>query len=54
MFGVKTFTVAGVDYITRLFSKAVFARVENNLTIRRLQKQLRLPTKQNKYQSTVS
>ena len=40
---VKAFAVGGVDYITKPFSEEeVFARVENNLTIRRLQKQLRL------------
>ena len=32
--------VGGVDYITKPFSEEVFARVENNLTIRKLQKQL--------------
>lgn len=38
---VKAFAVGGVDYITKPFSEEeVFARVENNLTIRRLQKQL--------------
>ena len=38
---VKAFAVGAVDYITKTFSeKDVFARVENNLTIRRLQKQL--------------
>ncbi|MBW4634661.1 MAG: response regulator [Iphinoe sp. HA4291-MV1] len=43
---VKAFAVGGVDYITKPFSEEeVFARVENNLTIRRLQKQL---TEQNK------
>ncbi len=42
MFGVKAFAVGGVDYITKPFREEVFARVENNLTIRRLQKQLRL------------
>lgn len=40
---VKAFAVGGVDYITKPFSEEeVFARVENNLTIRRLQKQLSL------------
>ncbi len=40
---VKAFAVGGVDYITKPFSEEeVFARVENNLTIRRLQKQLKL------------
>ena len=34
--------MGGVDYITKPFNEEVFARVENNLTIRRLQKQLRL------------
>ncbi len=35
------FAVGGVDYITKPFSEEeVFARVENNLTVRRLQKQL--------------
>ncbi|MEC4885303.1 MAG: response regulator [Scytonema sp. PMC 1070.18] len=39
---VKAFAVGGVDYITKPFSEEeVFARVENNLTIRRLQKQLK-------------
>ena len=38
---VKAFAVGGVDYITKPFSEEeVFARVENNLTIQRLQKQL--------------
>ena len=38
---VKAFAVGAVDYITKPFSEEeVFARVENNLTIRRLQKQL--------------
>ena len=38
---VKAFAVGGVDYITKPFSEEeVFARVENNLTLRRLQKQL--------------
>lgn len=38
---VKAFAVGGVDYITKPFSEEeVFARVENNLTIRMLQKQL--------------
>lgn len=38
---VKAFAVGGVDYITKPFSEEeVFARVENNLTICRLQKQL--------------
>ncbi|MBW4638502.1 MAG: response regulator [Gloeocapsa sp. UFS-A4-WI-NPMV-4B04] len=38
---VKAFAVGGVDYITKPFSEEeVFARVENNLTIRRLQKRL--------------
>lgn len=38
---VKAFAVGGVDYITKPFNEEeVFARVENNLTIRRLQKQL--------------
>lgn len=38
---VKAFAVGGVDYITKPFSEEeVFARVENNLTIRRLQTQL--------------
>jgi PAS domain S-box-containing protein len=38
---VKAFAVGGVDYITKPFSEEeVFARVENNLTIRSLQKQL--------------
>jgi PAS domain S-box-containing protein len=42
---VKAFAVGGVDYITKPFSEEeVFARVENNLMIQRLQKQL---TKQN-------
>lgn len=40
---VKAFAVGGVDYITKPFSEEeVFARVENNLTIRKLQKQLSL------------
>ena len=42
MLRVKAFAVGGVDYITKPFSEEVFARVENNLTIRRRQKQLRL------------
>jgi PAS domain S-box-containing protein len=38
---VKAFAVGGVDYITKPFSEEeVFARVETNLTIQRLQKQL--------------
>lgn len=38
---VKAFAVGGVDYITKPFSEEeVFARVENNLTLRRLQQQL--------------
>ncbi|VXD16647.1 Histidine kinase response regulator hybrid protein [Planktothrix serta PCC 8927] len=38
---VKAFTVGGVDYITKPFQvEEVFARIENQLTIRRLQKQL--------------
>lgn len=38
---VKAFAVGGVDYITKPFSEEeVFARVENNLIIQRLQKQL--------------
>ena len=38
---VKAFAVGGVDYIIKPFSEEeVFARLENNLTIRRLQKQL--------------
>ena len=38
---VKAFAVGGTDYITKPFSEEeVFARVENNLTIGRLQKQL--------------
>lgn len=38
---VKAFAVGGVDYITKPFSEEeVFARVENNLTIRKLQQQL--------------
>ncbi|PIG95359.1 PAS domain S-box protein [Gloeocapsopsis sp. IPPAS B-1203] len=38
---VKAFAVGGIDYITKPFSEEeVFARVENNLTIQRLQKQL--------------
>jgi PAS domain S-box-containing protein len=38
---VKAFAVGGIDYITKPFSEEeVFARVETNLTIRRLQKQL--------------
>ena len=40
---VKAFAVGGVDYITKPFSEEeVFARVETNLTIRRLQTALRL------------
>lgn len=40
---VKAFAVGGVDYITKPFSEEeVFARVENNLTIRKLQNQLQL------------
>ncbi|WP_088889250.1 response regulator [Leptolyngbya ohadii] len=38
---VKAFAVGGVDYITKPFSEEeVFARVENVLTIRRLQRRL--------------
>lgn len=38
---VKAFAVGAVDYITKPFSEEeVFARVENNLIVRRLQKQL--------------
>ncbi|WP_445633555.1 Response regulator receiver modulated PAS/PAC sensor protein [Nostoc sp. DSM 114161] len=38
---VKAFAVGGVDYITKPFSEEeVFARVENNLIIQRLQRQL--------------
>ncbi|MBO3464243.1 response regulator transcription factor, partial [Aetokthonos hydrillicola] len=38
---VKAFAVGGIDYITKPFSEEeVFARVENNLIIQRLQKQL--------------
>ncbi|CAD5918693.1 response regulator [Planktothrix agardhii] len=38
---VKAFTVGGVDYITKPFQvEEVFARIENQLTIRRLQQQL--------------
>ncbi|SKB14853.1 Histidine kinase response regulator hybrid protein [Planktothrix sp. PCC 11201] len=38
---VKAFTVGGVDYITKPFQiEEVFARIENQLTIRRLQRQL--------------
>jgi PleD family two-component response regulator len=38
---VKAFAVGGVDYITKPFSEEeVFARVETNLTIQRLQKQV--------------
>ncbi|GAB1543519.1 response regulator [Scytonema sp. NUACC21] len=38
---VKAFAVGGVDYITKPFSEEeVFARVENSLTIRRLQQKL--------------
>jgi PAS domain S-box-containing protein len=38
---VKAFAVGGVDYITKPFSEEeVFARVENILTIRKLQQQL--------------
>lgn len=38
---VKAFAVGGVDYITKPFSEEeVFVRVENSLTIRKLQKQL--------------
>jgi CheY-like chemotaxis protein len=38
---VKAFAVGGVDYITKPFSEEeVFARVENVLTVRRLQKRL--------------
>jgi PAS domain S-box-containing protein len=39
---VKAFQVGGVDYITKPFQiEEVFARVENQLTIQRLQKQLK-------------
>jgi PleD family two-component response regulator len=39
---VKAFAVGGVDYITKPFSEEeVFARVENILTIRQLQQQLK-------------
>jgi PAS domain S-box-containing protein len=38
---VKAFAVGGVDYITKPFSEEeVFVRVENSLTLRKLQKQL--------------
>ncbi|BBD54697.1 response regulator [Planktothrix agardhii 1801] len=38
---VKAFTVGGVDYITKPFQvEEVFARIENQLTIRRLQQKL--------------
>ncbi|MBF2048632.1 MAG: response regulator [Elainella sp. C42_A2020_010] len=38
---VKAFAVGGIDYITKPFSEEeVFVRVENSLTIRKLQKQL--------------
>lgn len=38
---VKAFAVGGVDYITKPFSEEeVFARVENILTVRKLQRQL--------------
>lgn len=44
---VKAFAVGGVDYITKPFSEEeVFARVENVLTVRRLQRQLQ---EQNEY-----
>ncbi|MCU0571281.1 MAG: response regulator [Oculatellaceae cyanobacterium Prado106] len=40
---VKAFAVGGMDYITKPFSEEeVFARVENTLTIRKLQQQLKL------------
>jgi two-component system, sensor histidine kinase and response regulator len=39
---VKAFTVGGVDYITKPFQvEEVLARIENQLTVRRLQAQLR-------------
>lgn len=44
---VKAFAVGGVDYITKPFSEEeVFARVENVLTVRRLQRRLQ---EQNEY-----
>jgi PleD family two-component response regulator len=40
---MKAFAVGGVDYISKPFSEEeVFARVENILTIRKLQQQLKL------------
>jgi PleD family two-component response regulator len=56
---VKAFAVGGVDYITKPFSEEeVFARVENILTIRKLQQHLKdLEDKQAKseanYQSLI-
>jgi PleD family two-component response regulator len=56
---VKAFAVGGVDYITKPFSEEeVFARVENILTIRKLQQHLKdLEAKQAKseanYQSLI-
>jgi DNA-binding response OmpR family regulator len=44
---VKAFAVGGVDYITKPFSEEeVFARVENILTIRKLQQQLEIQNQQ--------
>jgi CheY-like chemotaxis protein len=44
---VKAFAVGGVDYITKPFSEEeVFARVENILTIRKLQQRLQKQTQQ--------
>jgi PleD family two-component response regulator len=40
---VKAFAVGGIDYITKPFSEEeVFARVENILTIRKLQQQVKV------------
>lgn len=48
---VQAFTIGGVDYITKPFQvEEVFARVENQLAIQRLQMQLR---QQNEYLQTV-
>lgn len=44
---VKAFAVGGMDYITKPFSEEeVFVRVENVLTIRKLQKQLQIQNEQ--------
>jgi PleD family two-component response regulator len=57
---VKAFAVGGVDYITKPFSEEeVFARVENILTIRKLQQQVkvleeRLVESETRYQNLLN